>query len=45
MNFDSGDGWWNMPELHQPFGYVGCLGLMAVIAIGQIIFFKRKKWL
>ncbi len=45
MNFDREDGWWNMPELHQPWGYLACLGLMATIAIGQIIFFKRKKWL
>jgi magnesium transporter len=45
MNFDRDDGWWNMPELHQPWGYLGCLGLMAAIAIGQILFFKRKKWL
>ena len=45
MNFDRDDGWWNMPELHQPWGYLGCLGLMATIALGQILFFKRKKWL
>ncbi len=45
MNFDHADGWWNMPELHQPWGYLACLGLMLVIAIGQVIFFKRKKWL
>jgi magnesium transporter len=36
---------WNMPELDWPYGYVAVLGVMAVIAIGQIIFFKRKKWL
>ena len=34
-----------MPELHQPWGYLACLGLMVAIAIGQILFFKRKKWL
>jgi len=45
MNFDREDGWWNMPELHQPWGYLACLGLMLAIAVGQIIFFKRKKWL
>jgi len=45
MNFDREDGWWNMPELHQPWGYLACLALMAVITVGQIIFFKRKKWL
>jgi magnesium transporter len=47
MNFEGADGKmpWNMPELHQPWGYAACLGLMVTIAIGQIIFFKRKKWL
>lgn len=35
----------NMPELYHPFGYIGSLLLMAAIAIGQLIFFKRKKWL
>jgi magnesium transporter len=36
---------WNMPELYSPYGYVGILAFMAMIAIGQIVFFKRKKWL
>lgn len=47
MNFDNDDGKmpWNMPELHQPWGYAACLLTMALIAIGQIIFFRRKKWL
>ncbi len=47
MNFDNADGKmpWNLPELHQPHGYLGCLLIMAAITIGQIIFFKRKKWL
>ena len=47
MNFDYDDGKmpWNLPELHQPHGYLGCLVIMATIAIGQVMFFKRKKWL
>ena len=47
MNFDYDGGKmpWNLPELHMPHGYLGCLTIMATIAIGQIIFFKRKKWL
>jgi len=47
MNFDAGDGTrpLNMPELYQPYGYVICVGIMAVIAGGQIIFFRKKKWL
>jgi magnesium transporter len=45
MNFDREDGWWNMPELHQPWGYPVCVFIMLCIAVGQIIFFRRKKWL
>ena len=47
MNFDNADGSmpFNMPELHHPLGYIGCLSIMAVIAIAQAIFFRRKKWL
>lgn len=47
MNFDYADGKmpWNLPELHQPHGYLGCIAIMATIAIGQVLFFKRKKWL
>ena len=47
MNFDNADGKnpWNLPELHQLHGYFGCLLVMASIAVGQAIFFKRKKWL
>jgi magnesium transporter len=44
MNFHTEQPW-NMPELNWPFGYVLCLGVMASIAAGMVIFFKRKKWL
>lgn len=34
-----------MPELDQPWGYpVVCL-LMALIAIGLLVFFRRKRWI
>lgn len=36
---------WNMPELYSPYGYVACLFFMAVVAVAQLIFFKRKGWL
>jgi magnesium transporter len=36
---------WNMPELYHPFGYVGCLLFMLLIAVGQVIYFKRRHWL
>ena len=47
MNFDygGGDKPLNMPELHQPHGYLVCVLVMISISVGQIIFFKRKKWL
>jgi magnesium transporter len=35
----------NMPELYWEHGYLGCLLLMAAIAIGQLVFFRRKGWL
>jgi magnesium transporter len=44
MNFNT-EYPWNMPELNWPFGYFLCLGIMALIAIGMVVFFKRKKWL
>jgi magnesium transporter len=36
---------WNMPELYQPYGYVACLLLMLLIAVGQLIYFKKRRWL
>jgi magnesium transporter len=49
MNFsqssEKGEFSMNMPELHQPWGYPACLAVMGLIAIGQLLFFKRKKWL
>jgi magnesium transporter len=47
MNFDYAEGQMplNMPELHHPHGYVVCMVIMAIIAVGQVIFFRRKGWL
>jgi magnesium transporter len=47
MNFDYADGKmpFNMPELHFPHGYIGCVIIMLIVAVGQILFFKRKGWL
>ena len=39
MNFD------NIPELHYRYGYHILLGVMFVIFIVLLVFFKRKKWL
>ena len=38
MNFDV------MPEIHSPIGYYYALSLMAAIAGGMILYFKKKKW-
>jgi magnesium transporter len=39
MNFD------NMPELHWPWAYFAVLGIMALIAVGMLFYFRRRKWL
>ena len=39
MNFQ------NMPELTAPYGYHGALALMAAIAIGQLLLFRRLGWI
>ena len=39
MNFE------NMPELKQTWGYPAVLVVMITVAIGLVLFFKRKKWL
>jgi magnesium transporter len=36
---------WNMPELYSPYGYVGVLLFMLAIAIFQIFYFKKRRWL
>jgi magnesium transporter len=45
MNFDTDASKWNMPELHWRYGYVLSLGVMAVVAFGQLYYFWRKGWL
>jgi magnesium transporter len=39
MNFE------NMPELKWKYGYAGVWGVMLVIFLGMMVYFKRKKWL
>jgi len=50
MNFaaESADGKklsLNMPELYSPYGYVGVMLVMLLIALGQLVLFRRMKWL
>jgi magnesium transporter len=35
----------NMPELYQPYGYIGLMGVMLVIAVIQLAVFRKIKWL
>ena len=39
MNFE------HMPELHYKWAYPACWGVMLLITIGMIIYFRRKRWL
>jgi magnesium transporter len=43
MNFDRSRPW-NMPELGWRYGYAFSWGIILVMVIGLLIFFKRKKW-
>lgn len=45
MNFNTEKSPYNMPELNWYWGYPLCLGLMAAIAVGSILFFWRRGWL
>ncbi len=45
MNFRPEASRWNMPELSWHFGYFYALGIMALIVIVMLIYFKRKRWL
>ena len=44
MNFDAESSPYNMPELHMYYGYPLIMGIMALIAIVMVIYFKRKNW-
>ena len=34
-----------MPELEQRWGYPAVLGVMALTAVGMLIYFRRKQWI
>ena len=44
MNFDGASSPVNMPELRWYWGYPFSLGLMAVVALCLVVFFRRKGW-
>jgi len=45
MNFDTRAGPLSMPELHWPYGYVAVLLVMAAVAAGMLVYFRRKDWI
>jgi magnesium transporter len=45
MNFATNVSPWNMPELTWAYGYPFALGLMLAIAVGLLVYFRRKEWL
>jgi magnesium transporter len=45
MNFDPAVSPLNMPELGWYWGYPIALGLMALVAVGLLVFFRRRGWL
>lgn len=38
MNFDT------IPELHWPYAYFICLGVMVTLAVGEMLYFYRRGW-
>ena len=45
MNFDRSRSVLNMPELSSPIGYPAVLLVMAAVAGGMLLYFRRKRWL
>ncbi len=35
----------HMPELEMQYGYYGALGVMALVAVGMLLYFRKKKWI
>ena len=44
MNFNPESSPWNMPELNWGFGYLTAIGLMILVALSMVFYFKNKKW-
>jgi magnesium transporter len=45
MNFNPEVSILNMPELNWKYGYVMSMGVMVLVALVMVFYFKRKKWL
>lgn len=44
MNFNPEKSPFNMPELNWAYGYPFALGLMLVLGLGMLLYFKKKNW-
>jgi magnesium transporter len=44
MNFRPEAGPLNMPEITWKYGYITVMGIMLIISLALIYFFKKKKW-
>lgn len=45
MNFNADASPYNMPELDAYYGYPIAMGVMVVVALIMVLFFRRKDWL
>jgi magnesium transporter len=44
MNFNTHASPFNMPELNWKFGYFFALGIMAAVASGMVVYFRKRRW-
>jgi len=44
MNFNTQISPWNMPELNWRLGYPFALGLIVIVTVGLLLYFRRKGW-
>lgn len=44
MNFNTNVSGFNMPELNWPLGYLFVLGIMLLVSLSMVAYFKRRRW-
>lgn len=45
MNFNTEISPWNLPELNARFGYPVLLGVLGLIVVAMLVFFRRRRWI
>jgi magnesium transporter len=45
MNFDRSTSPWNMPELGWAYGYPASLAAMALVVLGMVLYFRKRRWI